>query len=68
MDQTYHALRVFKIQYNLDLINEKMQFEIHIQCMLDAIITKKILLSMFNNNGLELDQVYTHPLVATEIG
>ena len=60
MDQTYRALRVFKIQYNLDLENQKMQFEINIQCMLEAILPKKLLLSMFNNNGFELDQIYTH--------
>ena len=60
MDQTNRALRVFKIQYNLDLKNHKMHFEINIQCMLEAIITKTLLLSMFNNNGFELDQIYTH--------
>ena len=49
MDQTYRALKVFKIQNNLDLKNQKMQFEINIQCMLEAIITKNRLISMFNN-------------------
>ena len=58
----YHALRVFKIKYNLDLKNHKMQFEINIQCMMEAIFTKILLLSMLNNNGFELDQIYSYKL------
>ena len=46
----------------MGLKNQKMQFEINIQCMLEAIINQKLLLLMFHNNGFELDQIYTHPV------
>ena len=61
MDQTYHALRVFNIQYDLDSQNRNLQFEIDMQSKLKAFIAKKLAFLISNNIGFELDQIYTHP-------